>query len=70
MKTARIFEEPTGKYHICDDGLDYLDARGHAHDTKADAMRAAARDGYIHAIGSGTYWDGIKRIPKKYREEE
>ncbi len=67
MKIARIFEEVTGKYHICDeDGP--LDARGHAHDTKADAMRAAARDGYTHCVGSGTYRKGIHRIPASLRD--
>jgi hypothetical protein len=25
---ARIFQEPTGLFHHCDDTLDYLDARG------------------------------------------
>ena len=60
-RVARIFEEPTGKYHICDDGLDYLDARGCGYDTKSQALRAAAR-GYTHATGSGCPWKGIKSL--------
>lgn len=67
-KTARIFAESTGKYHICDDDGGMLDARGKGHDTKADALRAAAYMGYTHATGSGTYWEGTRRIPAKYRE--
>jgi len=51
---ARIFQEPTGLYHVCNDAGP-LDARGTGHRTKAEAMRAAARDGYTHARGSGTY---------------
>jgi len=59
-KTARIFLEPTGKYHICRDDADCLDARGNGYATKAQALRAAASgpDGYTHATGSGTYWGG------------
>jgi len=45
-----------------------LDARGGGHRTKADAMRAAAFDGYTHATGSGCYWEGVRRIPAEYRE--
>ncbi len=64
-KVARIFED-TGGYFICDDD-GYLDARGTAHKTKADAMRAAARNGYTHATGSGTPWGNeVRRIPKQY----
>ena len=68
MKTARIFEESTGMYHICDDDGPLLDARGRGHRTKADAMRAAAYDGYTHATGSGTWWEGVRRIPAELRE--
>lgn len=58
---ARIFED-VGGYYICDeDGP--LDARGKAYDTKADALRAAATCGYTHAIGSGCYWTGTRKIP-------
>ena len=63
--TAYIFEDVNG-YYICDpDGP--LDARGKAHQSKAEAMRAAAYEGYTHAEGSGTYWDGVKKIPGKYQ---
>lgn len=51
---ARIFED-VGGYYICDDSLDYLDARGAAYPNKASAMRSAAEQGYTHARGSGTY---------------
>lgn len=68
-QVARIFEEVTGKYHYCDDSLDCLDARGHGYDTKAGALRAASYDGYTHAVGSGCYWDGIRRIPQKLRAD-
>jgi len=65
MKTARIFAD-VGGYYWCDDELDYLDARGKAHRTKADAQRAAKEAGYTHAVGSGSYGDGI--TPQKIRE--
>lgn len=65
-KVARVFEECTGKYHICDDGLPHLDARGPGYDTKAQALRVAVHIGYTHAVGSGTYWEGIKRIPARF----
>jgi len=58
---ARIFQEPTGKWHICDDALPYLDARGSGYDTKAQAIRAAAFY-YTHAIGSGCYWEGVRSL--------
>jgi len=64
MKTARIFQEPTGLYHWCDNDS-MLDARGTGHRTKAAAMRAAAFDGYTHAVGSGCYWEGVRKIPDK-----
>lgn len=63
---ARIFEDVVG-YYVCDEDATYLDARGAAYRTKADALRAAAEDGYTHAIGSGTHWDGLRRIPPRYR---
>ena len=61
-KVARIFEESDGRYYICDNNLDYLDARGYGYPTKAEAMRAAKDMGYTHAIGSGTYWTGIRKL--------
>lgn len=51
---ARVFED-VGGYYFCDDGLDYLDARGAAYDSKAAALRAAYAAGYTHATGSGAY---------------
>ncbi len=65
-KVARIFEELTGKYHVCDDALPHLAAGGQAFDTKASAMYAAAYDGYTHAVGSGTYWRGVRRLPARF----
>ena len=37
---ARIFED-VGGYYICSEALDYLDARGTAYQSKAEAMRSA-----------------------------
>lgn len=67
-RIARIFEESNGLYHVSDDEAEILDARGRGHRTKADAMRAAAADGYTHATGSGCYWDGVRKIPGRYVE--
>lgn len=55
--TARIFGEADG-WHVCDEGLDYLDARGVGHATKADALISAYSRGYSHAVGSGCYRSG------------
>jgi len=62
-KIAHIHEEPTGRYHVSDASLDYLDARGPGYLTKAEALRQAAEAGYTHAQGSGTYWHGVRTIP-------
>jgi len=71
LSVARIFEESDG-YHVCNEESDTLDARGKAYPTKAEALRAADRMGYTHAIGSGTTWANdnqpIQRIPARYRE--
>lgn len=44
MKTntciARIFQEMTGLWHICDDGLPYLDARGVGYRSRREAIAA------------------------------
>ena len=56
---ARVFED-VGGYYVCDDSLPYLDARGYAHKTKSEAMRAAFEQGYTHAVGSGAYRQGAK----------
>lgn len=58
-KVARIFAD-VGGYYVCDNDLPYLDARGRAYETKADAMRAAYESGYTHAVGSGVYRQGVK----------
>jgi hypothetical protein len=42
---ARIFSEPTGKFYVCDNSLDYLDARGRAYETKRQAI-AGIKDPY------------------------
>ena len=60
-RVARIFES-VGGYYVCSDEPDYLDTRGRGYPTKAAAMRAAKADGYTHAVGSGTYWDGVARL--------
>jgi len=65
-KIARIFEY-VGGYFWCDAASEIWDARGHAYQTKAAAMEAAARGGYRYAIGSGTYWDGVRAIPEYIR---
>src|SRR5574338_47961 len=62
-KIARIFQENDGNYYVCDNALDYLDARGQPHKTKKSAILHAYHLDYTHAIGSGTYWKGIKKIP-------
>lgn len=66
-RIARVFADCDG-YHWCDESLDFLDARGRAYKTKAEAMRAAYVFGeYTHATGSGTYRDGVRAIPKHLR---
>jgi len=71
LSVARIFEESNG-YHVCNEENDTLDARGTSYATKAEALRAADRMGYTHAIGSGTTWSNAKqsvqRIPARYRD--
>lgn len=69
MKVAIIFED-VGGYYISDANNDFLDARGHNFRSKAAALRAACSGDYTHATGSGTPWQGIRRIPDKYREEQ
>lgn len=44
--TARIFQEPTGLWHYCDDELPHLDARGEGYKSRASARRAAREAGY------------------------
>jgi hypothetical protein len=64
-QVARIFEDVGGFYVCTEEHM--LDTRGTAYPTKASALRAAAANGYTHAIGSGCYWQGERRIPKLYR---
>jgi hypothetical protein len=58
---ARVFEGARG-YHVCSDELSYLDERGAAYPSKAEALQAAASQGYTHATGSGTNWDGVRSL--------
>ena len=60
-KVARIFED-VGGYYVCSDELPYLDARGPSYRTKAAAQRAAKEMGYTHAIGSGCYKRGVRKL--------
>lgn len=57
-RIARVFQEPTGLFHYCDERLPYLDARGMGFSTKRQAMEAAYMAGFTHACGSGTYRSG------------
>jgi hypothetical protein len=61
-RIARIFEDSTGKYFICGDDLEYLDARGASYATKAAAQRAAKEAGYTHCIGSGAYTRKVQKL--------
>ena len=67
MQVARIFSDVNYRYHISPEENDILDARWTSYETKAGALRAAAAVGYTHAIGSGTYWDGVRTIPRRFR---
>jgi hypothetical protein len=61
-RIARVFED-VGGYYVCDeDGPMYTGGR--AHGTKAAALRAAAREGYTHATGSGCHWSGVRSIAR------
>lgn len=64
-KVARIFEEPDGKFYVCDDNAEVLDARGFGFVSKVEAMRAAKEMGFTHATGSGTYWKGVRKLPEE-----
>lgn len=39
---ARIFQEPDGRYHFCDDELGFCDSRGPGYKTKSKALREAS----------------------------
>jgi hypothetical protein len=50
-KVARIFQEPTGKWYVCDDALPYLDARGYAYGSRREAVEGLRRNGeYTHYL--------------------
>lgn len=66
---ARIFED-VGGYYVCDERLNYFDTRRYRHPNKSSALRSALRNGYTHAIGSGCYWQGVKKIPRKFIEQD
>ena len=51
----RIFED-VGGWHTSDDSLDYLDTRGPAFESLADAQR------YLASIGESHYVRGGRRI--------
>ncbi len=69
LRIARVFEE-SGGFHFSCNSLDYLDARGKAYKTKADALRAAFRCGYTHATGSGCYRKGVNVISCQVKLDE
>ena len=69
-RTARIFEDTAGKYHVCDDAAGLLDVTDAGHITKHDALVAAANSGYTHAIGSGTYWGNQVRGLSPWRRTQ
>lgn len=65
MKTARIFEEVTGKWHICDDAADCLDARGRGYASRKDAIMALRLEaGYGDSFAFTHYLDASGRKRK------
>ena len=58
---ARFFED-VGGFYVCVEDPDFLDARGITCEPKAEALRLAYRAGYTHAVGSGTYREGVASI--------
>lgn len=52
-KIARIFEDMGGYFWVDEDCP--LDTSGHCYGNKVSAVRSAAREGYTHVVGSGTY---------------
>jgi hypothetical protein len=44
---VRIFQEPTGRWHISNDDLPYLEARGTGYPTRAAAVKDAKSWGWI-----------------------
>ena len=62
--TAHIFKELTGHYHVCDARVHMLDPRAPDYRTKEAALRAAYEAGYTYAVGSGTYGEGVQKLPE------
>ena len=58
---ARIFQD-VGGYYICNDNLDYLDARGTSYPTKKMAQEIAFESGYTHGRGSGMSSKGMRKL--------
>ena len=51
MKTvARIHQAPTGRYHITDDDLPYLDETGIGYPNERIAIKTARELGYTHRL--------------------
>ena len=67
--TAYIHTAATGRHHVTDDSLDYLDESGPGFASKADAQRAASVRGYSHVKGQGFAHYGT-RIPRRYQMED
>jgi len=64
MKTvARIFQEVTGKYHICDNNLSYLDARGYGYNSRREAIRSI-RESSKYYDNTWTHYVSGNRIRK------
>lgn len=48
---ARIHEAPTGRWHVTNDALDYLDERGDGQATRRDAIQSARLlEDYTHYL--------------------
>ena len=51
IHTANIHESPTGRWHITDNALPYLDERGQSYPTERAAIRAARASGeWTHRV--------------------
>ena len=68
-RTARLHTAPTGRYHVTDNRLGYLDECGSGYETKAAALRDAVSEGYTHVVDSTYAGSGSRiRIPSQYRK--
>ncbi len=54
-RVARIFSEVTGKYHVCDNDLGYLDARGRAYDSRSQVIAMLRGDLQSYPAEAKTY---------------